>query len=258
MLELYHSGLSANSLKVRLCLAEKGLEYTGFFIDLHKFEQHAPDYLAINPDGQIPTLLDDGQAITETSVINEYLDDVFPEIPLRPKDALARARMRQWSKLVDESLFPAVSMIGWQRRVRLSVQALDAGELAAMLDRVPLKEKRDKWASAARPGGFSEAELAESRRRIVFFVTRMEAALKAGGPWLAGGHYSLADINTLPFLNRLHLLAPGILGEAETPRLQDWLERLRARPAVEKTYAVSDQVPPHKHETASGQVIGPA
>ena len=219
----------------------------------HTFEQHGDEYLAINPDGQIASLIHDGQVITKSTVINENLEDQFPGPPLRPKDVFSRARMRQWSKLVDESLFPAASMIGWQRRVRIIVQALGEDELGQMLARVPHREKRDKWAAAAHPDGFSDEELAGSRQRIGGFAARMETGLKEAGPWLAGADYSLTDINTLPWL---HLLVPGILDEATTPHLLDWLSRIQARGTVQKTYAVSDEAPAHKHETVVRARLG--
>lgn len=258
MLELYHSGLTANSLKVRLTLAEKGLDYVSHFIDIHAFEHHRAAYLALNPDGQIPTLVHDGRPLTETTVINEYLDDAFPAPPLRPADAMARAGMRRFSKLVDEMLFPSVSMLGWQRRVRLTVKDLAPDALREMLARVPLEEKRDKWAKAARPEGFAAEELELSRRNIAFFVVRMEEALCEDGPWIAGADYSLADINALPFLYRLDLLAPGIVNEAETPHVVDWLTRIQARPAVIDTYSVSEEAPPRVGEAADGSLIPPA
>src|SRR5215470_3816960 len=102
MLELYHAGLSQASVKVRTTLKEKGLAYQSHYLRLPEGEHLTPEFLAINPDGQVPALIHDGAVITETSVINEYLDDAFPDPPLRPASALERARMRRWSQIVDE------------------------------------------------------------------------------------------------------------------------------------------------------------
>ena len=70
--------------------------------------------MKINPNGQVSVLVHDGKTIVESSVINEYLDDVFPGTSLRPSDPVARACMRVWGKWVDEILMQSVSMIGWQ------------------------------------------------------------------------------------------------------------------------------------------------
>src|SRR6476659_7097457 len=100
MLELYHGGHTTCSRKSRLCLREKGLSYRSHFLNLRAFEQHAPHYVALNPNGVVPTLVDDGQPVTDSMLINEYLDEKYEEGPrLRPKNPLYKARMRVWTKL---------------------------------------------------------------------------------------------------------------------------------------------------------------
>ena len=84
ILKYYHAEPVANSLKSMIPLIEKGLVYESVYVDLHKFEQHSDRFVAINPEGQVPVLDHDGTIITHTTVINEYLEDVFPDIPLRP------------------------------------------------------------------------------------------------------------------------------------------------------------------------------
>ena len=71
MLELYHAHHSTCSQKVRLCLAEKGLEFESQLINLATKEQLAPEYLEINPNGVVPTLVDDGRVVIDSSVICE-------------------------------------------------------------------------------------------------------------------------------------------------------------------------------------------
>ena len=94
-LKYYHAEPLANSLKSMLPLFEKGLAFESVYVNLHKFEQHQPWFVAINPDGQVPVLDHDGTIITQTSVINEYLEDAFPELPpLRPNTPVGNARMR--------------------------------------------------------------------------------------------------------------------------------------------------------------------
>jgi glutathione S-transferase len=79
-------------MKSLLCLKEKGLEFVSHYVDLLRFEQHQPDFVKVNPNGQVPVLVHDGAVITESAVINEYLDDAFPEVPLRPADLVRLAR----------------------------------------------------------------------------------------------------------------------------------------------------------------------
>lgn len=162
MLELHHYEPYANSKKCLICLEEKGLAFTSRYVDILRFEQHEAAFVKIKPNGQVPVLVHDGKTIVESSIINEYLDDVFSEISLRPSDLVARARMRVWSKRVDEILMQSVSMIGWQVRFRPLAQSIDRAEFAERMKRVPLKEIREKWEITAGPG-FSEAQLEESR-----------------------------------------------------------------------------------------------
>ena len=123
---LYHGMASTCSKKVRLCLYEKGIAFESHLLDLQKFEQHRPDYLALNPNGVVPTLVHRDRPIIESSVIIEYLDDAFPEVPLKPADPYARAQMRLWLKYSDEVAYKAVYAPTWQflrkRRCRLAVR----------------------------------------------------------------------------------------------------------------------------------------
>ncbi|MGH7032481.1 MAG: glutathione S-transferase family protein, partial [Stellaceae bacterium] len=96
MLELYHNSMSTCSAKARIALGAKGLEWKSHVLNLRMAETQRPDYLKLNPDGVVPTLIHDGEVIRESSVIIEYLDEAFPDPPLKPADALGRARMRGW------------------------------------------------------------------------------------------------------------------------------------------------------------------
>ena len=116
MLELYHSWDSFCSFKVRLCLEEKGLDWTGHHLDLMKFENLRPDYMTVNPNGLVPTLIDDGTVIVESTIINEYLDDAYPSAPLRPEDARAKARMRLWLYDSEAIAHPGVNTASYNPR----------------------------------------------------------------------------------------------------------------------------------------------
>jgi glutathione S-transferase len=241
MLELYHAEPSANSMKPMICLKEKRLDFVSHYVDLLAFEQHEPAFVAINPNGQVPVLIHDGAIIAESTVINEYLDEVFPEVALRPADPVARARMRVWSKFVDEYFCPALSMIGWHIRIRQTAKAVEPTRFAKLLERIPLEEQRQKWATI---GGdsFTEEQLADSRRRLVVSAQRMEKSLSEG-PWLAGDTYSLADLDTYSMAVALPRLMPESVSQEKAPRLLDWIARMNARPAVKAALAMSRRDP---------------
>jgi glutathione S-transferase len=241
MLELYHAEPVANSMKALLCLKEKRLEFVSHYVDLLRFEQHEPGFVKLNPNGQVPVLVHDGNIITESTVINEYLEDVFPEVPLRPEDPVARARMRVWSKFIDEYFCPALSMIGWHFMVRRIARSIDKGEFEKLLERIPLAEQRQKWATVAGES-FTEEQLADSRRRCGVSIQRMEAILQKY-EWLAGDEYSLADVNSYSMVAGMPRLMPELMNEKNAPRGLDWLERMNARPAVQAALAMPNKVP---------------
>lgn len=237
MLALYHYEPYANSMKVMLCLEEKRLEFESRYVDLLKFEQHAPEFVALNPNGQVPVLVHDEAVITESTMINEYLEDAFPDGPLRPDDPVERAHMRIWSKFVDDVLMPSVSRLGWQLRFRQFASALPEDEFSRRMKRVPLKEMRDKW-STIHGRGFTDEQLDDSRRLVRWGIGQMEEKLSTK-PWLVSADYSLADINTYPMVEGASRLYPDYCNERCAPRTMEWLGRIAARPATRAAFALS-------------------
>jgi glutathione S-transferase len=229
-------------MKPMLCLKEKGIDFESRYVDLHRFEQHSPEFVKINPNGQVPALIHDGAIITESTVINEYIDEVFPQVPLRPRDPVARARMRIWSKFVDEYFCPALSMHGWNRLVPGIVARLKSGEFDALLERIPLKEQRDKWKTAA-THSFTPEQLEDSRRKMGVSVERMEKILERT-QWLACDEYSLADVNTYSIAAGVPRFFPELMNERISPRTMDWLHRMNERPAVKATLGMARMQPP--------------
>ena len=235
MLELYHAEPVANSMKVLLCLKEKQIEFVSHYVDLLRFEQHQPGFLAINPNGQVPVLVHDGNIITESTVINEYLEDLFPEVRLRPEDPVERAQMRIWNKFVDEYFCPALSMIGWHTMVRKVAQRLKGPQLQEMLAHIPLKEQRDKWRESAAQA-WTEEQLEDWRRRVRSSIERMEQGLR--GPWMLGEQFTLADVSLFAMLIRMPEYYADMVNDRDSPRVIEWYGRMMSRPAVKETLAI--------------------
>lgn len=234
MLTLYHGLASTCSKKVRLVLFEKGVPFESRLLNLQKFEQHAPEYLAINPNGVVPAIVHEGRPVIESSVIIDYLDDVFPAPALRPADAYARAEMRLWIKWSDEHAYKAVYVPTWDRLSRPVATQLSDGELAERLAHVPTAERRARWQATAREGfGREEFEAAYAEMELTF--DKLEAQLADGRDWLAGT-YSLGDIAIVPFVERIDDLRPDLLASGRWPRTAAWYARCRARPAFDKAF----------------------
>ena len=137
MIELYHSTHSTCSQKVRICLAEKGLAWTGHHLNLRRFDQLKPEFLALNPAGLVPVLVDGGQALTESRIINEYLEDAYPQPRLCPEGAYARARMRLWTKYADEVATEAVKLPSFVKNIQPELQRMPREEALAAIERIP-------------------------------------------------------------------------------------------------------------------------
>ena len=241
-IKYYHAEPAANSLKSMIPLIEKGIEYQSVYVDLHKFEQHSEWFVAVNPEGQVPVLDHDGHIITHTTVINEYLEDVFPAIPLRPRDPVGAARMRYWNKFVDEQVMNYTSMHGWHRMVGVIARNIELGEFEKLMERIPLPDQRKKWKTAR--SGFSDADLVHAIDKVVFAIDKVEKQL-AETAWLAGDDYTLADINFYAMCGMMvERMFPELQVAARCPRMVAWRERMNARPAVARALAGEDRTSP--------------
>lgn len=233
MLELYHNDMSTCAKKVRLVLAEKGLEWTGHHMDLRAGDTRTPEYIAkFNPLGVVPTLIDDGTVIFESNVILEYLDDAYPEVALRPSDPKQRARMRLWTKQLDEGVHAATGVISSCIAFRHQMFAGRTDQqVRDFIDAIPDVARRERSHEMIF-AGLKSKHFAPAILRFEKLFTDMEKALETG-PWLTGENYSLADIAYTPYLTRFdHLKLLGVLDKR--PKLADWYERVRARPSYDE------------------------
>ncbi len=237
---LYHWEPNANSGKPMLALMEKGVPFASHYIDMLQFDQHKPEYLAINPQGTIPAMTHQGplgtRVLTESTAIMEYVNAAFPGPDLMPADAQDRWRVRWWMKFMDQWLGPSFSMIGWSVFVGPMVRKRDPEELAAAIDRIPLPERRIAWRKAIN-GDFSASEMAESRRRVALGIARLEEEL-GKRDYVGSASYSLADINIFNSTYSLPLSQPDLASKDKTPNIMRWLKRVYERDAVKRTWAM--------------------
>ncbi|MFO1363686.1 MAG: glutathione S-transferase family protein [Burkholderiales bacterium] len=249
MLELYHHGSSTCAAKVRFALAEKALPYEAHYVDILRGENFRPEYLKLNPQAVVPTLVHDGEVLVESTVICEYLDDAFPDRPLRPASARDRARMRLWTKAVDESLQPATKYVTYASCHRHILKRLPPDKFEQYM-RGPEGEAAIRvagdpaWVQSKRAIvelGIAAPGVAEKFRIYDLYLQKMDDALRAR-PWLAGATFSLADVSLAPYVNRLDMLGMSELWTRSRPRLADWFARVQARPTFKPCFR--DVCPP--------------
>ncbi len=250
MLELYHNALSTCSQKVRLVLAEKSLDFESHPVDLVSGGQHDPEYVKLNPNHVVPTLIDGGHVLTESSLINEYLDDAYPDTPLRPAEAASRHAMRLWIKRIDEKVHPAASVITFAIGARQALLNQPEAVREANLQAIPDPARRATRRSVL-DHGVKAPEFAGALAR---FVELLDAVQASSGRWLSGDDFGLADAAVLPYVLRLDHLAMTPLIEAR-PRAASWLALVQARPSYAS--AVSGWLPDPilKMFRASGEAV---
>jgi glutathione S-transferase len=195
-LHLYHYGFSNCSQKVRIVLAEKGLEWTSHLVDIAAGENRSDHYRQINPNGVVPALVHDGATIIESSDIMEYLDVEFPPPPLRPGNAFELEQMHRW--------------VARQESIQRPLEVLSKEFLAPVIaNGHPARASQATIAGAVR---VVEAALAEVNRHL------------GDRPWLVGHALSLADIAWVVDVHRFALMHFPMSGY---PQLGSWYRRMR-------------------------------
>ncbi len=232
--ELYNAPQSTCSQRVRFVLNEKKLEFTEHKLDLFSGDQLKPDYLKLNPNGVVPTLIHDGRIITDSAVIMQYLDELFPEPrKLVPEEPLQRAHMRSLVAYIDEIPTPAIRFPSYNLAFLPHFKSMSEEEFVALAESKPL---RKEFLLTMGRKGFSESEMNAAMDRLKRAVARMHDTISAcGGPWLMGEQFTLADIAVMPVIVRLEDINLTSFWDGK-PTVAQWLEQLKAQDAFELTY----------------------
>lgn len=232
-IELYHAGVSVCSEKVRIVLNERAQEFVSHNLDLRSGDQQKPEYLQLNPNGVVPTIIHDGSVLTESNVIAEYLAEVLPGPSLTTNDPLSRARMRIWTKQLDEGLHQLTSVISFAIGFRHQLLAKPRDEALTVLNKIPDPYRRDRQIDVFEKG-VDSAHFAPAIVRFEKMLGDMQTSLETG-PWLAGRDMSLADIAFTPYVNRLDQLQLAHMW-SKRPKVAVWFETMRNRASVKKAY----------------------
>ena len=196
-IKLYDAVPSTNSDRVKSALNEKGLAYERVSLNLARRDQKRPEFLKLNPYGKVPVIDDGGKVLFESCIINEYLDERYPDPPLTPKDPFLRARGRI---LVDYGM-----------------NHLHETYFALRNEFFFKKE-----------GERDQKLIAEKQRELRQMLGYLEEALGDKEYFL--GAFSLTDIDLWPRVGRLEDY--GALPSPELPRLGAWIQRMKARPSI--------------------------
>jgi glutathione S-transferase len=207
LMKLYDAPLAPNPRRVRIFLAEKGIEVPRVEIDIVGGENLGADFLAINPRGLLPTLvLDDGTTIDESVAISRYFEELQPDPPLMGTDPRSRALVGRWQRLVE----------------------FDGGIPVAEAFRNSAPNYADR-AVAGRTGDPAIPELAaRGRARLQAFYDQLDTRL-TDVRYIAGGGFTIADITALCIIDFARAIKLGY-GESR-PHLARWHTEVRERPS---------------------------
>lgn len=197
-MKLYHHPDCPYSQKVRVVLAEKDLEFEEVVVNLHAGEQKSTEFLKLNPYGRVPVLVDEDIVVYDSTIINEYLEDEYPEPRLMPEDSAGRARVRLFEDYCDTSFIPPTMVV-----------------LAEMYK--PEDQRDDEL-------------LQRYRTEIARVVARLDRQLE-GNDYLVGA-YSLADTAFVPRILVLNQL--GIEIDSRLHNVPGWIARLRQRESIRR------------------------
>ncbi|MDY6947068.1 MAG: glutathione S-transferase family protein [Pseudomonadota bacterium] len=249
MLKLYRFEGATCAAKVLFALEEKNIAFEDAVIDRH--ELTAPWYLALNPNGVVPTIVHDGNVIIESTVILNYLDDAFEGHPLRPADPVRKARMNYWMKVMDDML-NHLGAATYAMALRQSYLALSKEKLEQYYAAIPDYDRRERRRDIVE-NGLESPSVRSSIVELMKFQAMADADL-AGKEYLCSD-FSIADISLAAFAWRLEPL--GLLDTGNRPNLGAWWNRTQARPAFA---AIRTSAPPQLTEglRMAGQLHGEA
>lgn len=207
-MKLYDFKRAPNPRRVRMFIAEKGLEVEIVPVNLYRMEQLSPEFRAINPAGTVPVLeTDDGERLAESVAICRYLESLQPEPPLFGTDELMQARVLMWNSIVEHEGMVAVAEV--------------------------LRNLSPGFRDHVLPGPVSYAQLPElvqrGAQRTLQFCERIEQRL-AESTYLAGDEFTFADMSLLVTVDFAKWV--DIDATAGRPGLTDWYRRVASRPSA--------------------------
>jgi glutathione S-transferase len=232
---LYDAANSPCARRVRMVLIEKRLPFEIRWLNLGLMDQKQPWYLKLNPNGLVPTLLHGERTLYESNVINEYLDATFPEPPLVPADAYARAQMRMWMAFELDWAKPFRDAIyETMGKQRLQSTGITPERLREEIERRTPNPYYLKFATRVLTTPKDDELIAERHQVLLEKMALMEERLGDGRPWLLGEQFTLADVALAPRTDMFPLIGLPDLYQ-RFPRIGTYMARVKARPSWQRS-----------------------
>jgi GST-like protein len=246
MLELYHGEPNGLFLKPLIALAEKQVAFTSRYFDPLSFVQHGAGFVhntesRLHLEHEGPLLVHDGEVISSSFFMLEYIAEAFPGIDLLPGGAYEHYKANAIGQVLALGIGVSVSALGCAKYLVPQLATIDAMTLKGHIDRIEPLERRNAWAAVID----GSCDAAMFRERLKPAVKRIETTLSQSA-WLTGAAYSIADIDAFAMLAPIPDLAPEVVSERATPHIVEFLGRMRERAAVKAALAHSRTGRPHE------------
>ena len=195
-------------------------------LDLRAGESHRPEFLKVNPKGLVPVLIHKGNRVIESSIINEYINDVFSAGSLSPLLPQDKAEMRQLIRRVDDELHPTVGMLSFATFLRELYARAGMDKFEKYRQSMPNRSVSEIVVRVMKEGAGGDL-FSSAIERLDDILLDMNSILE-GREWLVGDEFGLADISLSPYVNRLdklHLFEV-MVGDRH-PEVKRWFERVK-------------------------------
>jgi glutathione S-transferase len=233
---LYDAHGSPCARRVRAVLLEKGIAWTTRVLDLTRMEQKRPEYLALNPNGVVPTLVDGERVIYESNVITEYLDEMYPDPTLYPRDPWGRARAKMWQAF-ELAMAKDFRPLMYARVIGPFDRLRPRDEVLADARRATDDPAHLDWVRRVYDGEvISDVEAGHLESLLLQRLDRIETAL-SDDRWLVGDRYSIADLSVAPRV-QMYPLVQVPLEPSRHPQVCDWLDRVSIRSAFAQSASI--------------------
>lgn len=245
MLTFYDNDFSTCAQKVRLLLCEKKATWNTVWLDLRAGDQLKPAYIALNPNGVVPTIVDDDQPVIESSLILQYLEENFPTEPaFLPGSAYGRYQARLLQQKIDTGLHAYIAVLSIGVAFRHELIETKGDKVGEHIDSIPNPVLREIWRGAVK-NGLGDSRFIDALRGWHKALQDLETCLQSRN-WLVENTYSIADMSYVPYLLRLEHLGLLKYMADDCPQVMRWLSQIRQRPAFRAAF--TDVIKPEKIE----------
>ncbi len=237
MIHLYHFWSSTCSRKVRICLAEKGIEWSSHHVDIVEKRENTEEwYVDINPKGVVPTLVYNDQIIIESNIIIEFLNDLVKKPELMPKDPYGKAQVRLWLDRSENTVHKNINILSWNRRHMERMSHLSHQEHLNILKKFPDPDKRFTMIKRLTKG-VSETDEQNAISILTNFMDELDKTL-VDSLWVVGDDFTLADIAIAPFIERFEVNKLNMLTDFQKwSNIGRWWAELQSRSSYKVAYS---------------------